>query len=139
MALRVMIVDDHRVFRRALAQSLADDAEIEVVAEAGDGIEALARAAACLPDVICMDISMPHMDGIETTRQLQSRLPQIKIIGLSAYSEQRLVMDMLAAGAAGYVNKAEAAVELPAALKAVGAGGRYLGASATDMLGPEPE
>ena len=134
MKLRVMIVDDHRIFRRALAQTLADDPDIEVVAEAGDGIEALARAADCLPDVVCMDISMPRLNGIETTRLLLQAQPQIKVIGLSAFVEQRLVQDMLAAGAVGYVNKAEAAVELLAALKAVGQGGKFLGSALNNAL-----
>ena len=129
MKLRVMIVDDHRAFRRALAQTLADDPGVEVVAEAGDGIEALARAAACLPDVVCMDISMPRLNGIEATRLLLAAQPQVKVIGLSAYVEQHLVQELLAAGAVGYVNKAEAAMELADAIKAVSSGGKYLGSS----------
>ena len=132
--LRVMIVDDHRIFRQALARSLADHPDILVIAEAGDGIEALARAATAAPEVVCMDISMPRMNGIEATRQLLAQQPLVKIIGLSAYSEQRLVLDMVQAGAAGYINKADAAVELPAAIRMVCAGRRYLGSSAASVL-----
>lgn len=112
MKLRVMIVDDHKIFRRALAEMLTDSADIEVVAEVGDGVEALARAALCRPDVVCMDISMPGMNGIEATRSLVAAQPQISVVGLSGFAEQHLIADMLAAGACTYVNKERAATEL---------------------------
>ena len=112
MKLRIMVVDDHRIFRQALVETLADDPEIEVVAEAADGAEALTRAQACRPDVVCMDISMPRMNGIEATRLLLVAQPQLKVIGLSASDEHYLVSDMLAAGAVAYVNKADAGQEL---------------------------
>ncbi len=117
--LRIMVVDDHRIFRQALVETLADDPAIEVVAEAGDGAEALTRAAACQPDVVCMDISMPHMNGIEATRLLLAAQPQIKVIGLSASDEHYLVSDMLAAGAVAYVNKANAGQDLLAKIHTI--------------------
>ena len=122
MGLRVMIVDDHKIFRHALAEMLADAPAIDVVAEVGDGAEALARAALCQPDVVCMDISMPRMSGIDATRALRAAQPQIRIVGLSAYAEQHLVGDMLAAGACAYVNKESAATELLPLLLQIAAG-----------------
>ncbi len=119
MPLRVMIVDDHTIFRRALAEMLADTPGIEVVAEVGDGAEAVARAAQCLPDVVCMDISMPRMSGIEATRLLLEALPELSVIGLSAYAEEHLIGDMLAAGACSYVTKEMAATDLLPAIEAL--------------------
>lgn len=112
MKIRVMLVEDHSIFRHALKMMLEQDPRIEVVGEAADGNAALRLAAETNPEVIVMDIGMPRMDGIEATRRIVSANPQAKVIALSARTDQDFVLDMLKAGAAGYVTKTEAAEEL---------------------------
>lgn len=119
MKVRVLLADDHKMFRHALRLILEDDPNVEVVGEAGDGQEMLALAHRVEPDVVCMDISMPLMDGIDATRRLLAIRPSVKVIGLSAYSDQYYVMEMMNAGAAGYITKAESADEIMRAINAV--------------------
>ncbi len=126
MTLRVVLADDHQMFRQALRAMLEKDADIEVVAEAGDGHELLRLAKQTQPDIVCMDVGMPGMNGIEATRQLLSSNPGIKVIGLSAFADQHFVMDMLNAGAMGYVTKAEAGDELLRAIRSVQVNRTYL-------------
>ncbi|HLO62228.1 MAG TPA: response regulator transcription factor [Azonexus sp.] len=119
MKVRVLLADDHQLFREALRVMLEKEPSIRVVAETGDGLQVLPLAQNLSPDVICMDISMPGMNGIETTRRLRTACPDIKIIGLSAFSDQRYIFEMLNAGAAGYVTKAAAGDQLLQAITAV--------------------
>ncbi|MBI4294260.1 MAG: response regulator transcription factor [Betaproteobacteria bacterium] len=126
MKQRVLIVDDHKMFREALKYILGGTPDIEVVAEAGDGTEALARAGETHPDIVCMDVNMPGPNGIETTRQLLAAQPGVKVIGLSAYSGKEYVLGMLDAGAVGYVTKDEAGNELLQAIRSVALGQTYL-------------
>ncbi|MBI2319568.1 MAG: response regulator transcription factor [Betaproteobacteria bacterium] len=126
MKLRVLIVDDNYLFRKALRHILERDPELEVVAEAGDGLEALAKASKVLPDVVCMDIRMPGVNGIETTRRLVAARPTLKVIGLSAHAEVEYVLGMLEAGASGYVTKRVAGKELASAIRTVRRGETYI-------------
>jgi two-component system NarL family response regulator len=119
MKVRVLLVDDHKMFRYALRLILEKETNIEVVGEAGDGQEMLALAHKIVPDVVCMDISMPMMDGIDATRRLLAINPSIKVIGLSAYADQYYVMEMMNAGAAGYITKAESVEEIMRAINTV--------------------
>lgn len=119
MVVRVLIVDDHRIFRESLRHLLNLDPELDVVATVGDGVELLESAGQTKPDVVCMDIKMPRLDGIEATRQLLAVMPEVKIIGLSAYPDRRYVVEMLGAGARGYVTKNEAPAELQSAIHSV--------------------
>jgi DNA-binding NarL/FixJ family response regulator len=119
MKVRVLLADDHKMFRHALKLILDKEPSIEVVGEAGDGNELLALAHKTEPDVVCMDISMPVMDGIDATRRLLAIRPGVKVIGLSAYADQYYVMEMMNAGAAGYITKAESAEEIMRAIKTV--------------------
>jgi DNA-binding NarL/FixJ family response regulator len=119
MKVRVLLVDDHKMFRYALRLILEKETNIEVVGEAGDGQEMLALAHKVVPDVVCMDISMPMMDGIDATRRLLAINPSIKVIGLSAYTDQYYVMEMMNAGAAGYITKAESVEEIMRAINTV--------------------
>lgn len=135
MNVRVLLADDHQMFREALRVMLEKETTIQVVAETGDGLSVLALAEKTLVDVVCMDISMPGMNGIETTRRLIGAFPNIKVIGLSAFSDQRYVHEMLEAGALGYVTKAAAGQQLLQAIKTVLLGERYLCPEAsTSML-----
>jgi len=119
MKVRVLLADDHQMFRQALRLILSGDPNIEVTGEAGDGQEAIALARQTSPDVVCMDISMPVMDGMEATRRLLAISPSVRVIGLSAHSDQYYVMEMVDAGASGYVTKSEPADEIMRAIHAV--------------------
>ena len=125
--LRILLVDDHKMFREALRAMLEKEPGLEVVAEAGDGPEAVRLAWEASPDVACMDIGLPGMNGVEATRALLAACPAIKVIALSAHAEQRFVLDMMNAGAAGYVIKANAGEELLRAISAVHDNRTYLG------------
>jgi two-component system NarL family response regulator len=119
MKMRVLLADDHQMFRQALRFILDRDPNIEVIGEAADGQEAITLARQIEPDVVCMDISMPVMDGMEATRRLFAASPSIRIIGLSAHSDQYYVMEMMDAGASGYVSKSEPADEIMRAIHTV--------------------
>lgn len=126
MKFRILIADDHQMFREALCNLLRTEEDMEVVGQTGDGLEVLTLAGALAPDLVCMDINMPGLNGIETTRKLRVTCPQIKVVALSAFADQRYILDMLAAGASGYVTKAEASDELRRAIRAVARGRTYL-------------
>lgn len=122
----IALADDHRMFLHALRALLEKEPGIDVVGVAGTGEELLAIAADKPVDVACMDIGMPAMNGIETTRRLLALRPNIKVIGVSAFSDRQFVLDLLNAGARGYVTKAEAGEELLRAIHTVQLGKTYL-------------
>jgi DNA-binding NarL/FixJ family response regulator len=126
MKIRILIVDDHQMFREALCHLLQNEADFEVVAQTGDGLQVIPLTSTTAPHVVCMDISMPGMNGIEVTRTLLKDWPDIKVVALSAYTDQRHVIDMLNAGASAYVTKVEASTELLNAIRAVLRGRTYL-------------
>ncbi|MFI4939915.1 MAG: response regulator [Burkholderiales bacterium] len=119
MKLRIMLADDHQIFRDALRSFLEKNRDLEVVAEAGNGLDVISLAREFSPDIVCMDIGMPGMNGVETTRRLVAACPGIKVIALSAYFDQHFVLDMMRAGALAYVTKAETGDELLRAIAAV--------------------
>ncbi|HUK05113.1 MAG TPA: response regulator transcription factor [Burkholderiales bacterium] len=125
--IRVLVADDHGVLRDGLCRLLESDPEIRVVAAANDGREAVAQAAATQPEVVVMDISMPIMGGIEATRTIIGNAPDTSVVMLSVHSGERTVREALAAGARGYLLKESAGAEVLSAVRAVAAGGRYLG------------
>jgi DNA-binding NarL/FixJ family response regulator len=99
----VLLVDDHQMVRAGLATLLASTDDIRVVAQAGDGAQAMVEAAAQLPDVVLMDLSMPGVDGVEATRRILEAQPEVKIVVLTSFSDRGRVGDALAAGAVGYL------------------------------------
>jgi DNA-binding NarL/FixJ family response regulator len=107
MALRVALVDDHQQFRERLRALLQRDPDVDIVAEAGSGHELLEIARSIDFDVVCMDIRLPGMNGIETTRRLLATRPAVRVIGLSAYAEPHYVEAMLSAGAVGHFTKGD--------------------------------
>jgi DNA-binding NarL/FixJ family response regulator len=119
MAIRVLLVDDHQLFREGLRSLLEKEAGIEVVGEADNGRTALELARQCVPDVVIMDVSMPDLNGVEGTRQIMATLPKVRVVGLSAHGDRRFVSHMLKAGAAGYVTKDRAFDELSRAIRTV--------------------
>ena len=103
--IRVMIVDDHLLVREGLRQLLEIEDDIEVIAEAGNGLECLEIMETDLPDLVFMDVRMPGVSGLETTRLVCQRYPQVKVIVLTIYEDDQYVREAIAAGAKGYVLK----------------------------------
>jgi len=134
MTARVLLADDRQLFRGALRVLLEQDRTIQIVAETGNGLEVVKLARATDPDIVCMDINMPGMNGIETTQRLIDACPNAKVIGLSALTDECYVLDMIDAGASAYVNKAAARDELPRAIKAVQDGRKYYCTDAAAVL-----
>jgi DNA-binding NarL/FixJ family response regulator len=103
--IRVMLVDDHALVRTSVASLLTTCPDIQVVGEAEDGAQAVARAAELMPDLILMDIQMPTMDGLEATRRIKAAHPSLKIVMLTVVEEERTLSEALMAGAEGYLLK----------------------------------
>ncbi len=122
----VILVDDHDVVRTGLRSFLNTQEDVKVVAEARNGQEALLRADEMKPDLVIMDITMPGMDGLEATRQLKARSPECLVLALTVHEDKQYFMEMLAAGASGYITKQAAADDLVAAIRAVASGQVYL-------------
>jgi DNA-binding NarL/FixJ family response regulator len=120
--IRVALVDDHRLVRVGIASMLAAAQDIEVVAEAADGGEAVELLARIDADVVLMDLSMPVLDGVEATRRILAARPDSRVVVLTSFAEQKRVRDAVAAGAIGYVLKDCAPPELLAAVRAAAAG-----------------
>ena len=125
MKLRIMLADDHAMFRGALSTFLNLQPDIEVVAEVGDGLDVLRQFDASRPQVVCMDIGMDGLDGIEATRRLLAMAPDVRVIGLSAQADLFKVAALFDAGALGYVVKGSAATELLRAIRTVGQNQNY--------------
>ena len=119
---RVLAADDQRVVREGLAMLLGLLPDVEVVGTAADGEEALALAAELHPDVILMDLRMPRVDGVEATRRLRASHPEIKVVVLTTYADDRSVLDALRAGALGYLTKDAGGDEIRQALRRVADG-----------------
>jgi len=120
--IKVLIADDHAVVREGTRQILEQEADMDVVAEAADGEEALQLAGSSRPDVAIIDIAMPGVDGIEATRQIKALYPSIAVLILSAYDDDQFVFSLLEAGAAGYLLKSIRGRDLVDAVRQVHAG-----------------
>jgi len=123
--LRVMLVDDHALVREGLRHILAATPGIEVVAEAGEGGEALRRAAETKPDLVVLDLSLPGISGLELTAQLRALLPSVRVLILSVHDHPEYVLGAVRAGAQGYLRKDTSPADLRAALQAVARGESY--------------
>ncbi len=117
--IKILIADDHTVMRQGTRKLLEQEPDMEVVAEAADGEEAVRLAGECCPDVALMDVAMPKMDGIEATRRIRSICPQTAVLVLSAYDDDEFVFGLMEAGAAGYLLKSVHSRELVAAIRSV--------------------
>ena len=120
--IRVLAADDQRVVREGLVMLLGLLPDVEVVGTAADGEEALAMTAKLRPDVVLMDLRMPRMDGLEATRRLRGSHPEVKVVVLTTYADDRSVIDALRAGALGYLTKDVSATEIQQALQRVTSG-----------------
>lgn len=117
--IRVMTADDQRVVREGLAMLLGLLPGVEVVGSAGDGDEAVTLACDLQPDVVLMDLRMPRCDGVEATKRLREQAPQVKVIVLTTYADDRSVLEALRAGARGYLTKDAGAEEIKRAIEQV--------------------
>jgi DNA-binding NarL/FixJ family response regulator len=124
--IRIMLVDDHEIVRTGLRSYLEKQDGIQVVAEAGGGLEALDTIADARPDVVVMDITMPGIDGLEATRRLKEKFPEIQVLALTVHGDKQYLFEMMAAGATGYITKQSAADELVEAVRSVANGNLYL-------------
>ena len=124
--IRVMMVDDHAVFRAGVRLLVEAQPDMEVVGEAREGGEALQKARQLRPDVLVMDITMPGINGLEATRQIRRELPEVRVLVLTVHSDDEYFFRALEAGASGYVLKEAAAEEMIAAIRAVAYGGVVL-------------
>lgn len=131
---RVLIVDDHTMFREGLASLLKERKEVEVVAEAADGLEAVEKAIQSGPDVVLMDLNMPRCGGVEATRLIREKAPQAKVIALTVSEKDEDLYRAVEAGARGYLLKKASAAELVEAIRLVDRGHVVLTPTVADRL-----
>lgn len=134
MTIRVLLVDDHAMFREALKLMLEGEAGTEVVGELSDGEKILETCARLKPDVVVMDVNMPHVNGMEATRLLLAAQPEIKVVALSGFNYRQFVMEMMDAGASAFVVKSAAGGQLLQAIASAMAGKMYLCPETTELL-----
>jgi DNA-binding NarL/FixJ family response regulator len=134
MAIKVLIADDHQLFREGLMNLISSAPDIEVIGEAKDGKEATEKVKTLNPEVVLIDIGMPKMNGIEATRIIKKQQPEIKIIAVSMHSDRQFVKGVLEAGADGYLLKNCTYRQLIEAIKSVVEGKKYLSDDITEMV-----
>jgi DNA-binding NarL/FixJ family response regulator len=134
MTIRILVADDHKIVREGLIALLHKNPHMQVVGEAEDGRQAVQLAAELHPEVVIIDIGMPHLNGIEATRQIVTENPGVKVISLSMHSDKRFVKGMLKAGASGYLLKYCASEELVSAIQMVMANRVYLSHDITGIV-----
>ena len=117
--IKVVIAEDHTIVRKGLCALLQGETDIEVVGEAENGREAIKIVEKLLPDVVVMDIAMPGLNGLDTTRQLKKRFPKLKILILTMHDNEEYIFETLRAGASGYLIKRSAPTDLIAAIQSV--------------------
>ena len=122
MSISILLVEDHKIVREGTRQLLEQSTDMQVVGEASDGLEAVRLTADIQPDVIVMDVRLPHMSGIEATRAITTRFPKIKVLILSAYNIDSYVFQLLEVGASGYLLKTSSGAELAEAIRLVYSG-----------------
>jgi two-component system response regulator NreC len=134
MSIKIIVVDEHKILREGLSTLIAKQPDMEIIGEATDGREALELLEKLMPDLILMDVTMPNLNGIEATRKIKSKNPEIEIIALSLHSDRRYVLGMIDAGASGYLLKECAFEELVRAINTVMAKKKYLSPGISDIL-----
>jgi two-component system response regulator NreC len=134
MTIKIILADDHQIVRHGLRSLLLDEPDMRVVAEADNGRAVMRLVQEVSPDVVIMDISMPGLNGIEATRQIVAEYPGIKIIALSMHSDSLFVLNMLKAGASGYLLKDCALEELVKAIRTVVDRKTYLSPGISDVV-----
>jgi len=123
---RVVLADDHAMFRQGVKRILEDADNIEVVGEASDGLELLDVSKGTTPDMVILDISMPNLRGLEATREIKTLFPNVKVLILTMHRDKEYVYGAISAGAEGYLLKEDADTELFIAVEKIRQGGRYI-------------
>src|SRR5215211_6651447 len=134
MTTRLLLVDDHAVVRSGLRMLLENERDVEIIAEAASAAEAIDAATRLKPNVILMDIGLPDLSGIDATREIKKRLPDVSIVALTIHEDEEYFFKLLEAGASGYVPKRAAPEELLTAIRAAGTGQVYLYPSLAKLL-----
>jgi two-component system response regulator NreC len=134
MTIKILLADDHNLIREGLRTLISDEPNMSVIAEAEEGRTAVQLAAKLSPNVVIMDISMPGLNGIEATRQILAKGPEPKIIALSMHMERRMILEMLNAGASGYLLKDCAFGEVIRAIETVMSNCTYLSPKIADII-----
>jgi len=130
----IVLADDHPLVRQALRNVLDQQADFEIVAEVGDGDEVVKVTSELVPDVVIMDISMPKLNGLEATRQIKAKHPEIAILVLTVHGEAEHVLGLLEAGAAGYLTKSVFGEEVVQSIRAVVAGETVLSPASSHQI-----
>jgi len=136
--IRILIADDHAVVRAGLSTLLGTESDIEIVAQAKNGKEAVAMAIETRPDVVIMDLRMPEMDGAEATVELLRQLPEAKVLVLTSFGEADGVAHALESGAAGAITKTAEDAELVSVVRRIAAGGKYVSPEIKKLLHDDP-
>ena len=132
--IRVLIADDHAILRRGLAQIISEAGDMQVCAEAENGVEAVKLAREHHIDVVLLDITMPDRNGLDTLKQLKKEMPKLGVLMLSMHPEETYALRSLKAGASGYLNKQSAPALLVTAIRKVAAGRRYISPAVAEQL-----
>jgi two-component system response regulator NreC len=131
---KIVIAEDHTILREGLRALLSSQEALEVVGEAEDGREAIRQVEELAPDLILMDLSMPKMNGVEAIREIRRRVPETKILALTVHKAEEFILEVLQAGADGYIPKDASSNELMMAIKSVLMGKRYLSPSVSKVV-----
>ena len=132
--IRVFLLDDHEIVRRGVADVLESDPGISVIGEGKNAAEALARVPALRPDVAVLDVRLPDGDGVSVCRELRSRMPELKVIMLTSYSDDEALFEAIMAGASGYLLKQVRGTDLVEAIRTVAGGGSLLDPAVTQRV-----
>ncbi len=124
--IRVLLAEDHTIVRKGLISLLKDEMSIEIIGEADDGREAIIKVEELMPDIVLMDISMPLLNGLDATRQIKKRFPEVRVLILTMHMDDAYILEVMQAGASGYIIKKAVPTELVAAIQAVYQGDIYL-------------
>jgi two-component system response regulator NreC len=134
MSIRILLADDHQMVREGIRSLLEKESNIEIVGEAEEGRKAVELVRKLQPDVVIMDITMPNLNGVDATRQIVTESPQIKVIALSMHFSRIFVLNMLKAGALGYILKGDSSEELIEGVRTVSGGGAYFSPKAAKTV-----
>ena len=137
--IRVLLAEDHETVRQGLRLLLESQEDIEVIAEAANGLDAVKHCQTTQPQVVILDISMPEMNGLAAAKAIRHVLPKTAIVALTRHDDEAFVQELMAAGASGYVLKQSRSTELLHAVRAVAAGGQYLDALLTRRASADEE